>query len=85
MATKQKPIGEITHFYDKLGVGIIKLKTSLKVGDEINIKGHTTDISQKIDSMQLDHKEVSSAKKGDEVGVKVSGKVREGDEVYLAA
>lgn len=81
---KAKPIGEITHYYDKLGVGIIKLKAGLKKGDAIAIKGHTTDISQTADSLQLDHKDVDSAKKGDEVGIKVSDKVRDGDEVYLA-
>lgn len=81
---KPKPIGKITHFYSHLGVGIIKLKSGLKVGDSIQIKGHTTDITQPVDSLQLDHKDVKSGKKGDEIGIKVSDKVRDGDEVYLA-
>lgn len=82
MSSGETKAGEITHFYDHLGVGIIKLKKPLKVGDTVQIKGHTTDISQKVESLELDHKSVESAKAGDEVGVKVSDKVREGDEVY---
>ena len=77
-----KPIGEIEHYYSKLGVGIVKLKNSLKPGDKIKIKGHTTDIEQTIDSIQINHQDVESAKKGDVVGVKVSDKVREDDLVY---
>ena len=81
---KEALVGEITHYYDKLGVGIIKLKSALKKGDSVKIKGATTDFDQTIDSMQLDHSDVEGGKKGDELGVKVSQKVREGDKVYLA-
>ncbi len=77
-----KPIGKITHYYSKIGVGIIDLKDSLKVGDKIKIKGHSTEIEQGVDSIQIDHKEVETAKKGDVIGLKVNDKVREGDEVY---
>ncbi|OGD56909.1 translation elongation factor-like protein [Candidatus Berkelbacteria bacterium RBG_13_40_8] len=75
-------MGKITHYYSKIGVGIIDLKNGLKVGDKIKIKGHSTDIEQGVDSMQIEHKEVETAKKGDVVGLKVNDKVREGDEVY---
>ena len=81
---EEKPIGKITHYYSKIGVGIIELVSSLKVGDKIKIKGHSTEIEQNIDSMQIDHAEVSEAKKGDVIGLKVADKVREGDEVYKA-
>lgn len=77
-----KPIGAITHYYSKIGVGIIELKDNVKIGEKIKIKGHSTDIEQNIDSMQVDHKEVEEAKKGDVIGLKVNDKVREGDEVY---
>jgi len=77
-----KPIGSISHFYSKIGVGIIELKDSLNVGDKIKIKGHSSDIEQAIESMQIDHKDVTEAKKGDVIGLKVSDKVREGDKVY---
>lgn len=79
-----KPIGKITHYYSKLGVGIIELAGSLKAGDKIKIKGHTTDIDQAVDSIQINHEDVEEAKKGDVIGIKVSDHVREGDEVYAA-
>jgi len=79
-----KPIGAITHYYGHLGVGIIKLNDTLKTGDKIKIKGHTTDIDQTVDSIQIDHKDVPEAKKGDIVGIKVSDHVREDDQVYKA-
>lgn len=82
--TEGKPIGKITHYYSKIGVGIIELKSGLKVGDKIKIKGHSTDIEQDIDSIQIDHKDVETAKKGDVIGLKVSDKVREGDQAYKA-
>jgi len=81
---KEKPIGEITHYFSKLEVGIIKLKASLKVGEKIKIKGATTDFEQAVDSIQIEHEQVDKAKKGDIIGVKVGDKVREGDLVYLA-
>lgn len=77
-----KPIGKINHYYSKIGVGIIDLKDGLKVDDKIKIKGHSTEIEQGVDSMQIEHKEVETAKKGDVIGLKVNDKVREGDEVY---
>lgn len=85
MPSNETKIGQVTHFYDHLGVGIVKLAKPLKVGDKIHIKGHTSDFAQTIESIQLNHKEIDSAKKGDEVGVKVSDKVREGDEVYCVS
>lgn len=79
-----KPIGKVTHYFDKIQVAAITLKAPLKVGDQIQIKGHTTDFTQTVDSMQLDHETIQAAKKGDEIGIKVTDKVRSGDEVYLA-
>lgn len=78
-----KLVGKISHYYSNIGVGIIELIDTLTVGDKINIKGHSTDIEQDIDTIQIDHKDVNEAKKGDVVGIKVTDKVREGDEVYL--
>ncbi len=80
-----KTIGKITHYFDGIGVGIVELKDVLKVGDKIKIKGHTTEIDQGVDAMQIDHEEVAEAKKGDCVGLKVNGRVREGDQVYKVA
>lgn len=78
-----KKIGKITHYFGKIGVGIIKVDDTLSVGDKIKVKGATTDFEQEISSMQVDHKEVKEASKGDEVGVKMDDKVREDDEVFL--
>ena len=77
-------LGKITHFYSKIGVGIIKLDKELKVGDEIQIKGNTSDFKQKVDELQFDHKNIDKGKKGQEVGVKLSQKVRDGDVVFIA-
>lgn len=81
---KEKPIGVVTHFYGGISVAIIKFTKAASVGDEIRFKGATTDFSQKIDSMQYDHKDIKEAEKGQEIGIKVSDKVREGDEVFAA-
>lgn len=77
-----KELGKITHFYDKISVAIIDLADKLAVGESVRVKGHTTDFEQAIDSMEVDHASVETAKKGDVIGVKVSEKVREGDKVY---
>ena len=80
---EEKLVGKITHYYNAIGVGIIELSSALKVGDSIHIKGKATDFEQMVDSMQIEHKEVQSAKKGDVIGIKTEQKVKEGDEVYL--
>jgi len=80
---EEKKIGVITHYFGHISVGIIKLDAPLKVGDNIHIKGAHDDIAQSVDSMQIEHKDVESAGKGDEVGIKVVEKVHPHDEVYL--
>ena len=78
-----EPIGEITHFFSHVKAGVIKLKKgTLSAGDTIYIKGHTTEFEQKIKSMQVNHKPIDNASKGDEIGIKVKSKVRHGDKVY---
>jgi putative protease len=79
---EEKPIGEITHYYGGIGVAIVKFKKEMEVGEEVRFKGAHTDFTQKIESMQYDHKDIKSAKKGQEVGIKVDEKVHEGDEVF---
>ncbi len=78
----QKPIGVVTHFYGGIEVAIMKFKKPMKAGSVVRIKGATTDFEQKIKSMQYDHKDIAVAKKGQEVGVKVDDKVRQGDEIF---
>jgi len=82
---KEELIGKITHYYDNIEVGIIEItKGALAIGDKIHIKGSTTDFEQDIDSMQIEHKQVEKAKKGEVIGLKAKEKVREGDLVYRA-
>lgn len=73
-----KPIGKVTHYYDKLGVAIVELTGTLKTGDKIKIEGGKNEFDQTVEEMQVDHKPVSAAESGDVVGLKISGKVREG-------
>ncbi|MDP6388072.1 MAG: translation elongation factor-like protein [Candidatus Pacebacteria bacterium] len=79
---KEKLIGKVTHYYSKIGVAIIELSNSISIGDILHFKSATTDFEEKIFSIQVEHKDVSSAKKGEVIGVKVSEKVRGGEEVY---
>ena len=81
MADK-KPVGEITHFFGHISVAVVKLSGKLKEGDKILIEGATTNFEQEAKSMQIEHKEVKEAKKGDSIGLKVKDRVREGDKVY---
>jgi len=83
MAKEGKKVGIVTHFYDKLGVGIIKLEGPLKKGDHLKFEGHSTNFDQVVSEMQFDHKDIDSGAKGKEVGIKLDDKVREGDKVYL--
>jgi len=79
---EEKLIGKITHYFGNIGVGIIGLTDSLRVGDKIRVKDSAADFEQVVGSMQVDHKEISEAKTGDEVGVKLEQKAKEGDKVY---
>jgi len=81
---EEKPIGEITHYYGGIGVAIVKFSKAVDVGIEVHFKGAHADFTQTIDSMQYDHKDIKSAKKGQEVGIKISEKVHEGDKVFEA-
>jgi len=79
---EEREVGVITHYFGKISVGIIKLKDTLKVGDKIHIKGQHDDFTQTVDSIQLEHKEITEAQKGSEVGIKVICKVHENDRVF---
>ncbi len=79
----EEEIGRITHYFSRIGVGVLVLTAGeLRVGDTIHIKGHTTDFYQKVESMQVEHQPVNTAKKGDSVGLKVIDHVREHDKVF---
>ncbi|MAG38188.1 translation elongation factor-like protein [Candidatus Pacearchaeota archaeon] len=78
-----KEVGEVSDYFSHVEVAALKVSGKISVGDKIRIKGHTTDFEQTIDSMQIDRKDVESVKKGDDVGIKVSDRVRKHDKVYL--
>jgi putative protease len=77
-----KLIGKITHYFSHIGVAVIELSDKLSVGDTIRIVGGETDFNQAVDSMEIEHQKVETAKPGDSVGLKVEQKVREGYKVY---
>jgi len=79
---KGKLIGEVTHYFGNIGVAVIKLTDKLEVGGEIRFVGGETDFNQGVESMEVDHKKVDKAKKGESLGLKVDQKVREGYKVY---
>lgn len=79
---EKEKVGEITHYFTDIGVGVIELSGNLSVGDEISIEGATTDLTQEVDSMEIDREKVEEAGPGDAVGIKVEGRVREGDLVF---
>jgi len=80
---KEILVGQVTHYFTAIGVGIIKVKKSFKKGNRLHFKGSTTNFYQNAYSMQLNHKDIATAPKGEQIGLKVDQRVREGDKVYL--
>ena len=79
----EEEIGRVTHYFSKIGVAVIEITAeSLKVGETIRIKGHSSDFTQSVESLQLEHLSVPEVKKGVSAGMKVKEHVREGDKVY---
>ena len=79
----EKLIGKITHYFSKIGVAVIEIiDDELNIGDTIHVKGHTADFNQQVSSIQVEHKSVEKAKKGDAVGLKVDAPVHEHDQVF---
>ena len=78
----EEVIGKVSDFFSRPVVAGIELTGTLKLGDKIHVKGHTTDMELTADSMQINNVDVTEAKAGDSVGVKLSERVRRGDTVY---
>ena len=78
----EDPIGKVTHYLGHIGVAGVKLTGLLAVGDRIHVKGHTTDFSQTVDSLEVEHQPVSKAGPEDNVAFKVTDKARVGDQVF---
>lgn len=80
---EEKKIGKVLHYFGDIKVAVIKLSGPLMEGDKIRIVGgESTDFKQTIKSMETDHKKIEKAKKGQEVGIKLKEKVREGYKVF---
>lgn len=82
MEAEYEKVGVVTHFYAKASVAIVELTTTLNKGDKIVIRGSTTNLEQNVDSMEIEHKQLTNAQVGQSIGLKVNGRVRENDVVY---
>ncbi len=78
----ESKIGNITHYYNRISVGVLDLTNNLELGDKVHILGHSTDFIQNVTSMEIEHKKVTSVGPGDEVALKVIEPVRKGDGIY---
>ena len=77
-------IGKVMHYFGKAQVAAVEITNGqLSVGDTIHFKGHTSDFTQKVESIQIEHEQVEIAKPGDKIGIKVVEHAREHDEVFL--
>jgi translation elongation factor EF-1alpha len=76
-------LGTITHYYDKIGVAVVDVLAPIKVGDKVKFTG-SNEFEQEVSSMQIEHENIKSAKKGDQIGFKTDQPVKEGDELFKA-
>jgi putative protease len=76
-------IGHVTHYYDKIGVAVLSLTAELKIHDAIQILGHSSDVVQKVNSLEIEHQKIQSAGPMAEVALKVDEPVHKGDKVFL--
>ncbi len=82
---EMKEVGKVAHFFSKIKVAVIDLNAPISVGDKIRIMGPTTDFEQTVESMQIEHENVETAKAGQSIGLRVKEYVREKDIVYKAS
>ncbi len=78
----EKLVGRVSHYYGRIGVAVVDVSDTIKVGDTLRIKGGIRDFEQTIDSMEIEHQKVEVATKGQSIGLKVAERVRETDLVY---
>lgn len=81
---KAKLLGKVTHYYDRIGVAILELTSPIRKGDEVLFRKGETEVAQTVESLQIDHKDVSSAAKGAVIGLKVDVPVKDGSVAYRA-
>jgi translation initiation factor IF-2 len=78
----EERVGVVKDYFARIGVAGIDLEGTLRAGDTIHIQGHTTDLEQVVESLQIEHEQVQEAKAGDAIGIKVQDRCRDGDVVY---
>ncbi len=78
----EEEVGKVIHYFSKVQAAVVHLTASIRIGEKLHFKGHTTDFSQTLESMQIEHKPVEKAEAGEDVGIQVKEKVRENDTVY---
>ena len=82
-AMKEEKIGIVSNYFSKISVAAVEITDGkVSIGDKLHFLGHTTEFETTVHSMQMEHKSITEAKKGDSVGIKVPEKAREGDKVY---
>ncbi|MDH3930217.1 MAG: EF-Tu/IF-2/RF-3 family GTPase [Desulfobacteraceae bacterium] len=80
---EEKKIGFVSNYFSKIAVAAVEITDgTVSVGDTLHFLGYTTDCEARVSSMQIEHKSITEAKKGDSVGIKVPERVRENDKVY---
>ena len=82
MSQELVKIGDVSHYYTNIEVAVVELNEHLKIGDKIMIKGATTEFTQLVNSIQIDHDQVNEAESGDSIGLQVKDRVRLGDQVF---
>jgi len=79
----EERVGIVTHYYSKISVAVVEVTSdSLSAGETLRFRGSTTDFTQLLESMEIEHEKVPKAEKGSSVGIKVADRVRPGDLVY---
>jgi translation elongation factor EF-1alpha len=82
--SSEERVGTVSGYYSHIGVAVVRLTDgALRLGDQIRIRGHTTDFSQRVESLQVEHQGVERAESGTEVALKVRERVRRHDEILL--
>jgi len=78
----EKCVGQVTHYFSRLGVAVLELCDGLRTGDVVHILGHTTDFTQPVESMEIEHQKLDAVGPSSNVALKVNQKVRRGDSIY---
>ena len=78
-------IGTVSHYFSHVSVAAVSLKAPLSVGERIHIRGHTTDLVQTVETMEIERQRVDRAGPGDDVAIGVEYHVREHDEIFREA